>query len=105
MGTVFAVDRDGKEYQLPSRERSSLMEILKHGGLSLEAMCGGSCLCSTCHVYIDPAWLDKLFPPSESETDTLQFEGEEIQANSRLSCQIQWHEGLDGIRLTVAPEI
>ena len=105
LGSVFAVDRDGREYQLAGRERASLMEILKQGGLSLEARCGGSCLCATCHVYIDPAWLDKLLPPTEYETDTLQYEGEEIQPNSRLTCQIQWHAGLDGIRLTVAPEI
>ncbi len=105
MGTVYAVDRDGKEYQLAGRERASLMEILKQGGLSLEAMCGGSCLCATCHVYIDPAWVDQLPPPTESETDILQYEGEEIKPNSRLTCQIQWHAGLDGIRLTVAPEI
>ena len=104
MGTLYAVDRDGKEYQLAGRERASLMEILKQGGLSLEALCGGSCMCATCHVYIDPAWLDMLLPPTEAETGTLQEEAEEIQANSRLSCQIQWHEGLDGIRLKVAPE-
>jgi 2Fe-2S ferredoxin len=105
MGTVYVVDRDGKEYQLAGRERASLMEILKQGGLSLEALCGGSCVCSTCHVYVDPDWLDKLSPPIENETDTLEYEGEGIKPNSRLSCQIQWHEDLDGIRLVVAPEI
>lgn len=104
MGTIYAVDRDGTEYQLAGRERTSLMEILKQGGLSVEALCGGNCLCATCHVYVDPAWLDKLLPPAENETDTLENESEEIQPNSRLTCQIQWQEGLDGIRLTVAPE-
>jgi len=105
LGNVYAVDRDGREYQLAGRERASLMEILKQGGLSLEALCGGSCLCATCHVYVDPAWLDKLPPPTEYETGTLENEGEGIQPNSRLTCQIQWQEDLDGIRLTVAPEI
>ena len=104
MGTVYAVDRDGEEYQLAGRKRASLMEILKQGGLSLEALCGGSCLCATCHVYIDQAWLEKLLKPTENETSTLEYEGEGNQPNSRLSCQIQWHEDLDGIRLTVAPE-
>ncbi len=105
MGIINVTDRDGKKYQLEGRERSSLMEILRQGGLSLEALCGGSCLCATCHVYVDPGWLDKLLSPSESETFTLQDEAEEIQPNSRLSCQIQWHEGLDGIQLSIAPEI
>lgn len=103
-GTVHAIDRDGKEYQLAGRERASLMEILKQGGLSLEALCGGSCMCATCHVYIAPPWLELLLPATEAETATLAEEAEEIQSNSRLSCQIQWHAGLDGLRLTVAPE-
>jgi 2Fe-2S ferredoxin len=105
LGTLYAVDRDGREYSLAGRERSSLMEMLKQGGLSLEALCGGSCLCATCHVYVDPPWLDKLLPPTEQESDTLEYEAEEVQSNSRLACQIQWHHGLAGIRLTVAPEI
>jgi len=105
LSTIYAVDRDGTQYLLKGRERASLKDILKQGGLSLEALCGGSCLCATCHVYIDSAWLDKLLPPTELETGTLEDEGEQVQSNSRLSCQIQWHDGLDGIRLTVAPEI
>lgn len=83
----------------------SLMEILKQGGLSLEALCGGSCLCATCHIYVEPTWLDKLLTAAESETCTLQDEADDIQLNSRLSCQIQWHAGLDGIELTIAPEV
>lgn len=105
MGIVNATDRDGKQYQLHGRERTSLMEILRQGGLSLEALCGGSCLCATCHVYVEPVWLDKLLSASESEIFTLQDEAENIQPNSRLSCQIQWHEGLDGIQLAIAPEM
>lgn len=105
MGIVNATDRDGKQYQLEGLERTSLMEILKQGGLSLEALCGGSCLCATCHIYVDEDWLDKLLSASESEICTLQDEAEDIQPNSRLSCQIQWHDGLDGIHLTIAPEI
>lgn len=105
MGKINATDRDGKHYQLEARERTSLMEILRQGGLSLEALCGGSCLCATCHVFVEATWLDKLLPATEAEVFTLQDEAEDIQPNSRLSCQIQWHQGLDGIQLSIAPEI
>jgi len=105
MGTIFATDRDGQQYELAGRDRASLKDILKQGGLALEALCGGSCLCATCHVYIEPDWLDKLLPPTENEIATLHEEGEAIRDNSRLSCQIQWHPGLDGLRLRVAPEV
>ena len=107
MGTIYATDRNGTEYTLTGRERASLMEILRHGGLSLEALCSGCCQCSTCNVYIDEVWLNKLEPAGEDETATLESEteAENIKPNSRLSCQVQWHEDLDGIRLQVAPEI
>lgn len=105
MGVIYATDRDGTEHQLEGRERASFMEILKYGGLSVEALCSGCCQCATCHVYVDESWLDKLPPASEMETLLLEDEAEEImQPNSRLSCQIKWDEALDGIRLTVAPE-
>lgn len=104
MGIINATDRDGSEHQLQGRERASFMEILKQAGLSIQALCGGSCQCATCHILIDELWLDKLSAPNEFETTTLESEVEEIQSNSRLSCQIQWHESLDGIRVTVAPE-
>ena len=105
MGKIFATDRDGSEHELDGRERASFMEILKYGGLSVEALGSGCCQCATCHVYVEDAWLDKLPPVSEMETLLLEDEAEDnVRANSRLSCQMQWDEALDGIRLTVAPE-
>ncbi len=82
------------------------MEILKHGGLSVEALCGGSCQCATCHMYVDEVWLDKLHPPTDFETATLEGEAEHLtRPNSRLGCQVQWQESLDGICVAVAPEL
>lgn len=106
MGIINATDRDGSRHQLPGRDRASLMEILKYGGLSLEALCSGSCQCSTCHIYVDEAWLDKLKPATEAELATLESEAEDnVRANSRLACQIQWREELDGIEVTVGPQL
>jgi 2Fe-2S ferredoxin len=101
---IFATDRDGTEYELEGRERTSLMEILKQAGLSIEALCGGSCQCATCHVFIEEPWLGKLKSRTDFEIATLAGEGSEVQANSRLACQVPWSDELDGMLLTVAPE-
>lgn len=107
MPQITAIDRDGTEYQLEGRERASFMEILKQGGLAVEALCSGCCQCATCHVFIDEEWMDKLPPMSDAELATLEGEAEEenMRKNSRLSCQLKWKDELDGIRLTVAPEL
>jgi 2Fe-2S ferredoxin len=104
MGRIFATDRDGTKYELEGEDRRSLMEILRRGGLSIEALCSGSCQCATCHVFIEEPWLGMLKPQTDFELATLEGEGSEIRPNSRLSCQIRWQEELDGIVLTVAPE-
>ena len=64
------------------RRRSS------NGVPGIEAECGGACACSTCHVYIDEAWREKVGEPSPMEEDMLDF-AYEVQPNSRLSCQIK----------------
>jgi len=104
LAKIFATDRDGTKHELEARERASLMEILRQAGLSIEALCSGSCQCATCHVFIDEPWFSKLKPQTDFEIATLEGEGSEIRPNSRLSCQIKWQDELDGIVLTVAPE-
>jgi 2Fe-2S ferredoxin len=58
--------------------------------------CGGNCSCATCHGYVDPDWLGKLAPKSESEIAMLDG-AVRVEDNSRLTCQIQLTEALDGI--------
>ncbi|MEQ8661360.1 MAG: 2Fe-2S iron-sulfur cluster-binding protein [Gammaproteobacteria bacterium] len=103
MGTVIAIDRDGEEHALDARAGYSLMEILRDGGLPVEAICGGQCICSTCHVYVDPAWTAKLAPRALDEQVMVEDSGH-FQDNSRLACQVPYADELDGIRLTLAPE-
>lgn len=80
------------------------MEILRQAGLSIEALCSGSCQCATCHVFVNEPWLSKLKPRTDFEIATLEGEAGELRANSRLACQIAWSDDLDGLVLTVAPE-
>ena len=64
----------------------------------IDADCGGECACATCHVYVDPAWLDKtgLPEPGSQEASMLSFAAL-AQPNSRLSCQIKVSDALDGL--------
>jgi 2Fe-2S ferredoxin len=64
------------------------------------AECGGACSCATCHVYVDPAWQDKLPPPEPIEDGMLDCVLDR-QPNSRLSCQIRLRDEIDGITVTV----
>ena len=69
----------------------------------IDADCGGACACATCHVYVAEAWLDKIKPKDDMEDSMLDF-AENVQDNSRLSCQIQVTDALDGITVTT-PEV
>lgn len=58
--------------------------------------CGGACSCATCHVYIDPAWIDRVTPLTEPEASMLDF-AIGRKEGSRLSCQIRMSEELDNL--------
>ena len=57
---------------------------------------GGACACATCHVYVDEQWRDKTGTPSAMEESMLDF-AENVEPNSRLSCQIKVSDELDGL--------
>ena len=65
----------------------------------IDADCGGSMACATCHVYVEEKWLDKLPKAEEAEVDMIDM-AFEPKKNSRLSCQIIVSEELDGLRVT-----
>jgi 2Fe-2S ferredoxin len=80
----------------------SLMEGATQNDVpGLLADCGGACSCATCHVYIDPDWLEKLPPKAEVEKDMLSCVDDQ-RSNSRLSCQIRVSELLDGLKVAIA---
>ena len=101
---IVATDRNGKELAVEGRDGWSVMEILRDAGLPIAAECGGACACATCHVYVTDGWYEKLSPPSDAEIDMLDMALAVEPGRSRLSCQIVCEDGLDGIKVTVAPE-
>ena len=65
----------------------------------IDADCGGSMACATCHVYVEEKWLDKLSKAEEAEVDMIDM-AFEPKKNSRLSCQIIVSDDLDGLKVT-----
>ena len=63
--------------------------------------CGGDLSCATCHVFVDPDWIDRLSAPSDAERDMLEATSEEPTEFSRLSCQIPCAAETDGIVLHI----
>ncbi len=96
-------DFKGTEHELEALDGWRVMEVIRDHGLPIKADCGGACCCATCHVYVDPAWEEKLEPPSDDERDLLDDQGVGLQENSRLSCQILMSDALDGLAVTMAP--
>ncbi len=104
MAEIFVATRDGTQQKLPITQGTSLMEAIRDAGLDeLLALCGGSCSCATCHVFIDEGFVGKLPPVSEDENDLLDSSDHRTQA-SRLSCQIFLSDELAGMQVTIAPE-
>ncbi len=100
---IYVVDREGVEHALEAREGSSVMEVIRDAGLPVEAICGGQCICTTCHVYVDDKWKSKLTEMQDMEQVLVEDSGSH-QENSRLSCQIDYSDELNGLRVTLAPE-
>ena len=100
---IKVTDREGKRHELEGDSNSTLMEILRDAGLDIEAACGGCCACATCHVYINDQWLEKISPKDDDEESMLD-QAFDVRNSSRLSCQINLSEDLDGIELELAPE-
>lgn len=103
MASLVVVDRDGERHEIEATPGWSLMEIIREAGLPIEAACGGSCACATCHVYVAEAWLERL-PAVSPDEDMMLDEAFMVSKASRLSCQIPFDESLDGIEVTLAPE-
>lgn len=103
MPTLTFIQPDGSRRDVEAEVGYSVMEAATFNGIpGIEAECGGACSCATCHVQVDPAWLDKL-PEMDPMEDAMLDAANDRQHNSRLSCQIQITEDLDGLTMTVVP--
>jgi 2Fe-2S ferredoxin len=97
MAKITYIEFNGTEHTIDVRNTFTVMEgAVKSNIPGIDADCGGACACATCHVYVDPAWTDKTGKASAMEESMLDF-AENVQENSRLSCQIKVTGALDGL--------
>jgi len=102
--SLIVTKRDGTEVDVDGKPGVSVMENIRdHGIEEMLALCGGCCSCATCHVYVDPAFADRLPPMSDDENDLLDSSTHR-DGRSRLACQIPFSDGIDGLKVTIAPE-
>ena len=104
MVKLIVTDREQRVVEVDATPGLSMMESIRELDASVEAICGGMCACATCHVYIDPAWADQTGSRSFEETLMLRDLDSFDPDRSRLSCQIEVTEALEGLALTVGPE-
>ena len=97
MPKITFITHDGERYDVDSAAGTTVMEAaVKNRVPGVEGECGGACACATCHVYVDEAWREATGKPSAMEESMLDF-AEEVEPNSRLSCQIRVSDALDGL--------
>jgi 2Fe-2S ferredoxin len=104
MARMIVVDCGGKEHEIEAKPGLKLMEILRELDYGVAAICGGLCSCATCHIYVDESWTGRLPKPQSDELELLRELSDFREATSRLSCQVEFTEALNGIKLAVAPD-
>ncbi len=97
MPQVTFIEFNGKRHTVAADNGLSLMRAaVDHNVPGIDADCGGQCACATCHVYVQADWLARTGARTTMEADMLNFAAE-TQENSRLACQIQVSDTLDGL--------
>ena len=102
MPKIIYQTRDGSRHEVEVETGYSVMEGAINNNIEgIVAECGGACACATCHSYIDEAWVEKLTAMDDME-DSMLDAAFERKANSRLTCQIEVSDALDGLVVYVA---
>lgn len=97
MATVTYIEFGGAQHSVQVKTGASVMEgAVRNNIPGIVAECGGAAACATCHVFVDPDWLSRTGLRTEVEEAMLEF-AQDVQDNSRLSCQIRVTEALDGL--------
>ena len=100
MAKITYVEHNGTEHVVDVASGLTVMEGARDNNIpGIEADCGGACACSTCHVYVDADWVEKIPGKDDMEEDMLDFAYEPDPVRSRLTCQIKVTDDLDGLKV------
>lgn len=93
---------DGSEKTAEVETGMNMMQAaLAHDIPGIIGECGGTLSCATCHVYVSDDWLEKTGAADDFEDAMLDVAEAERRDSSRLSCQIEASDDLDGLVLIV----
>ena len=97
MVKVTFVSSDGTRREVEIAEGETAREAALFNDVpGIDGDCGGVCACATCHVYVEPEWVERLGPQTDMEQSMLDF-AEDVRPASRLACQIKITGELDGL--------
>ena len=97
MARITYIEHNGKTHEVEVATGMSVMEgAVKNMVPGIDADCGGACACATCHCYVDENYLGKTGEKGMMEESMLDF-AEDVRPESRLSCQIEVGDELDGL--------
>ena len=98
MAKITYIEHNGTSHTVDVANGLTVMEGARDNNIpGIEADCGGACACSTCHVYVDAGWIDKIPAMDDMEQDMLDFAFEPDFSRSRLTCQLMVSDALDGL--------
>ena len=101
MPKIKYIEHDGNQHTIEVANGLSVMEgAIQNNIPGIDADCGGSMACATCHVYVKEEWFNKLPSKIEGEDDMLDM-AFEPKKNSRLSCQITVSDDMDGLEVNL----
>ena len=102
MPTIVYVQPDGSRREVDASTGTSVMRTAVLNDVpGIVAECGGSLMCATCHVYVEPGDLARVPPRSDEEDEMLEVTEAERRETSRLSCQLTVEDTLDGLTVHV----
>ena len=97
MSKITYIEHNGKAHTIDVANGLTVMEGAVQNNIpGIDADCGGSMACATCHVYVKEEWFNKLPKKEDGEEDMLDM-AFEPKTNSRLSCQLMVSEQIDGL--------
>lgn len=98
MTKITYIEHDGTRHDVEVADGLSLMDGARSNNIpGIDGDCGGACACSTCHVYVDSDWFNRLPQMDDMEEDMLDFAHDPVPGRSRLTCQIKVDGDMEGL--------
>ncbi|MBR9814691.1 2Fe-2S iron-sulfur cluster-binding protein [Abyssibacter profundi] len=97
MGKITYIEHDNTEHEVELVVGSTLMDTAVNNAVpGIDGDCGGACACGTCHLIVSDEWLGRLGEPGSDELQLLDMTPERCKT-SRLGCQVEVTEAMDGL--------